>query len=210
MKSKFKILNKNQSSILFAKPHAHQHHIYLSSFPIQPTSDSEIWANLDQQSENLDDTNEFDQDQCSLDVASELLSEEEQMLTDDDDKVHYNTIPTEEVNGQAGIDDDIEIDFSSLKLNSNQSSVIDHFKLLNNIKELMRKSFNSCEITNEYIQKQMTSINDVNKTGLLVLDMFNRWNSSFRLFNRLIIHKDTLKSMFTFPNNLFGLNDQQI
>ena len=177
-----------------------------------------MWEDLDQQSENLDITNEFDQSQCSLDAASKLLSEEEQMLADndDDDEVRYKTVATEEVNGQSDMDKDVEINFSSPKLNSNHSSAMDYFELLNNVNELMKESsllvqfMRNHALTDEYIRKQITSISNGNKTELLILDMFIRWNSSFLLLDRLIIHKGTLNSMFAFPNNLFGLNVQHI
>lgn len=175
-----------------------------------------MWEDIDQESENLDDTNEFDQDQCSFDAMSELLSEEEQALTDSDDDERSNATSNKEVDGQSDVDDDISIDFSSLKLSHNQSSTINHFELLNDVNQLMKKSrllvrfMRNHTVTNEYIQKQMMSINGNKKTGVLVLDMYIRWNSSFLLLDRLILHKDVLNGIFAFPNNLFGLSEQQI
>ncbi|CAF4231592.1 unnamed protein product, partial [Rotaria magnacalcarata] len=55
----------------------------------------------------------------------------------------------------------------------------------------------------------MISRNDGKKTGVLILDMLIRWNSSFLLIDRLILHKDVLNSMCSFLNNITGLTEKQ-
>ncbi|CAF1494908.1 unnamed protein product [Rotaria socialis] len=39
--------------------------------------------------------------------------------------------------------------------------------------------------------------------------MLIRWNSSFLLIDRLILHKDVLNSMCSFLNNITGLTEKQ-
>ncbi|CAF1685048.1 unnamed protein product [Rotaria magnacalcarata] len=189
-------------------------------FPLDLELSSNEWEDLDRESDSLDDIAECDQ--CSIEAASDLVSEEEEeekaerdLAYNDDDDDDDNDVD-KEVNTESDAEDDIELEFASLQLNNNNSSSINHFELLKNVFELMKKSrliikfMRNHTITNEYIQKYMISRSDGKNTGILILDMIIRWNSSFLLIDRLINHKDVLNSMFAFPNNITGLTEQQI
>jgi hypothetical protein len=112
-------------------------------------------------------------------------------------------------------EDDVGVQLSSLTLNSKNSSVIDHFELVSDVFELMKKSrllikfVRNHSIINEYFNKCVLSNANEKQTGGLVLDMLIRWNSSFVLLDRLFTHKDILNDMGVFSNNLHGLTDQQ-
>ena len=77
----------------------------------------------------------------------------------------------------------------SLLLNHNSSTSIDHFKLLNDVYGLMKKSglvikfIRNHNVANEYINKLKLSNNNINTIGCLLLDMIIRWNSSFLLLD---------------------------
>ncbi|CAM4976506.1 unnamed protein product, partial [Rotaria socialis] len=149
-------------------------------FPLDLELDSNEWEDLDQELDSLDDIAECDQ--CSIEAASDLVSEEEEEEEEAEGDLAYNDDDDDDDD-----DDDIELEFASLQLSNNNSSSIDHFELLKNAFELMKKSrliikfMRNHTITNEYIQKYMISRND-----------------------------DVLNSMFAFPNNITGLTEQQI
>ncbi|CAF4052930.1 unnamed protein product, partial [Rotaria magnacalcarata] len=164
-------------------------------FPLDLELNSNKWEDLDQELDSLDDIAECDQ--CSIEAASDLVSEEEEeaegdLAYDDDDDDDDDNNVDEEVHTESDAEDDIELEFASLQLSNNNSSSIDHFELLKNVFELMKESrliikfMRNHTITNEYIQ------------------------NSFLLIDRLILHKDVLNSMFAFPNNITGLTEQQI
>ena len=77
----------------------------------------------------------------------------------------------------------------SLLLNNNSSTPIDHFKLLNDVYGLMKKSglvikfIRNHNVANEYINKLKLSNNNINTIGCLLLDMIIRWNSSVLLLD---------------------------
>ncbi|CAF4874928.1 unnamed protein product, partial [Rotaria magnacalcarata] len=73
-----------------------------------------------------------------IEAASDLISEEEEgdLAYDDDDDKETD----EEVNIESDAEDDIALELTSLQLNNNNSSSIDHFELLKNVFALMKKS----------------------------------------------------------------------
>ena len=157
----------------------------------------------------MDDGAEYDEG--SFDATMDLINEEEE----DEEGNSSNGDVAEVVDIESDADDDIGAQLSSIKLFDKNSSSIDHFELLKSVFELMKKSrliikfVLNHTITNEYIQKSMMSKGGGNKVGGLVLDIIVRWNSSFLLLDRLIMHKDVINSIFAFPNNLVGLTDKQ-
>ena len=74
---------------------------------------------------------------------------------------------------------------------------------------LVIKFIRNHNVANEYINKLKLSNNNNNTIGCFVLDMIIRWNSSCLLLDRLIDHKDIMNSMFSFPNNIFGLTEKE-
>ena len=63
--------------------------------------------------------------------------------------------------------------------------------------------------TNEYVIKTIKSNYNGKHVGGLVLDMMIRWNSSYVLLDRLLMHQDIIKDIFSFPNNFNGLTHKQ-
>lgn len=167
------------------------------------------WEDVDVD-DDIDNTSEIDED--TIDVATDLISDaEENDVSSDDDGTDDNLIFNSESDG----DHDVDLQFSSLTLNDNHSSSIDHYELLKGVYELMKKVriiikfMRNHTITSEYITKFIMSKTSDDKIGGLVLDMPIRWNSSFLLLDRLIALKDIINNMCSFPNNLTGLLDKQ-
>lgn len=179
----------------------------LFSFPLQLDLNLDEWEDLGDDMDDIDDTSECGDN--PMDAIDELISEEEDNLSNEDEK------SVRESAGSESEDEDIGIPLSSLTLNDNNSSHINHYDLLNNVFQLMKKTriiikfMKNHTVTNEYINKHMISIHGVNKFGCLVLDMVIRWCSSFLLLDRLIEHKDILNNIFAFPVNLPGLTEDQ-
>ncbi|CAF2049425.1 unnamed protein product [Rotaria magnacalcarata] len=116
-------------------------------FPLDLELNSNEWEDLDQELDSLDDIAECDQ--CSIEAASDLVREEEEeeeetegdiAYNDDDDDDDDDNNVDKEVNTKSDAEDDIELEFASLQLINNNSSSVDHFELLKNVFELMKKS----------------------------------------------------------------------
>ena len=157
----------------------------------------------------MNDLSRFNDD--SVDIATDLVSDEEHVPSRGEDEA----VIVSNDNSESESDDDVAVQLSSIDLNDKISLSIDMFKLLKNIFALMKKCrlmvkfMRNHTITNEYINQYMLSNNNGKRTGDLVLDMFIRWNSSFLLLDRLIIYKNIINSMFSFPNNLVDLTEKQ-
>ncbi|CAF3996868.1 unnamed protein product [Rotaria sordida] len=181
------------------------------NFPLEITLDLDEWQDIGGDLDYSIDTIEYDE--SSIDAAADFVSEEEDNVNNDGETNISGTINIET---DGDNDDDIDVQFSSLILNDKNSSPIDHYELLKNVFELMKKTrlivkfMRNHNITNEYIKKYMLSKNNNRKVGGLVLDMVIRWNSSYLLLDRLDKHKDVVHSICAFPNSIIGLTDQQI
>lgn len=189
----------------------HQFKSYLYfNFPLNFEQNSDEWEDLAGEVDDIDKTSGSDED--IAEAADSLISDEEDNATDNDDDVAVNTT----VINESEDDSDIDLQLSSLTLNDKHSSPVNHFELLNNVFQLMKKLrliikfMRNHTITNEYI-KELKALqpNVVNESGDLALDMLIRWNSSFLLLDRLIIHR-VLNCVFAFPNNMDGLTDAQL
>ena len=157
----------------------------------------------------MHDVSQFNDD--SIDIATDLVNDEEHVASSDEDAA----VIVSNDNSESESGDDVAVQLSSIDLNDKISLSIDMFKLLKNVFALMKKCrlmvkfMRNHTITNEYINQYMLSNNNGKRTDDLVLDMFIRWNSSFLLLDRLIIYKNIINSMFSFPNNLVGLTEKQ-
>ena len=179
----------------------------LFSFPLQLDFNLDEWEDLVGDMDLADDMDDCDDD--SMDILDELISEEEDNSSNEDDKSIRESVRSESE------DEDVDIQLSSLTLNDNNSSNMDHYEVLSNVFRLMKKAriiikfMKNHSVTNEYINKHIISTYGVNNAGGLVLDMIIRWCSSFLLLERLIKYQDILNNVFSFPVNLPGLNEEQ-
>ena len=111
--------------------------------------------------------NESDLDEDSIEIAGDLISDEEDHLTDQEETNVGATTDNES-------EEDVDVPFSSLTLSDKKSSTIDHFELLNDIFKLMQKSrlmikfIRNHSITNEYFNKSIPS----NINGRKPVDLF--------------------------------------
>jgi hypothetical protein len=158
-----------------------------------------------------DDTHDSDEDPD--DAASDLVSEEEK---DNNSMDEDDTCLNRKIDNESETDSDFDLPFSLLSINDDYPLPIDHFKLLTDVFQLMKKTrmvikfIRNHSATNEYLDKHILLKKQEDPTiGGLVLDMIIRWNSSFLLLDRLISHKDFINSMFSFPNNIPGLTEKQ-
>ena len=169
---------------------------------------------MDLFSDQCDDLDDLDTDDL-IDAADDLLSEEEDESdgsnhADDSDpeKFSDNDSSTED-------DDDEQINFTSLSLVDNGMSPVDHYELLTSVFALLKKTragvkfVRNHNATHESLVKQINSKNNGQRIGGLVLDMAIRWNSTYLMINRLLMHRDLVKHLFAFPNNLDGLTEKQ-
>ncbi|CAF0975832.1 unnamed protein product [Rotaria sordida] len=178
------------------------------SFPLVLPSSSDEWIDVD----DIDGSPEITDD--TIDVAIDLIDNGEEnensgSIDNDDTDLHVK------INDESEDDDNLDVQFISLTLDDNNSSDIDHYELLKNVFELMKKTrlaikfIRNHNITNEYFTKCVAAKADDKKPVVLTLDMVICWSSSFLMLNRLIKYKDIVNSMFLFPNNLIGLIDPQ-
>ncbi|CAF4044221.1 unnamed protein product, partial [Adineta steineri] len=183
----------------------------------------EEWEDIEEDDENDDDDDTMNIIEDPDDVASDLLSEEENenenekennSISDDDDDDN-NVDGVDIIDNGSVSDTDIDYQLNSLNLNDYSSSSIDHFKLLNDIFQLMKKTrllvkyIRNHTSINDYVNKYTSSSDPENKMYTLVADMSIRWNSTFLLLARLLLNKDAIRNIFTHPNNIYGLTEKQ-
>ena len=146
--------------------------IFICSFPLETQSDTIEWKNLNDESDDMNDASRFNDD--SVDIATDLVSDEEHVASRGEDEAVIVSNDTSESES----DDDVEAQISSINLNDKISLSIDMFKLLKNVFALMKKCrlvvkfMRNHTITNEYINQYMLSNNNGKRTGDLVLDIF--------------------------------------
>ena len=175
-------------------------------------SDIDEWEDVD----DVDDIDMATVDENIIDVATDLLSEEDEDGNDDDEgNIMSNRDSIDMTDDEYTSDDEDEINFSTLTIKDNVSHSIDHYELLISLFELLKKTragikfIRNHNVTNEYAVKHIKLNNQGKMVGGLVLDMSIRWSSTFLMVNRLLIHKDIVKNIFAFPNNFLGLTEKQ-
>lgn len=137
-------------------------------------------------------------DPDTIDKVDQLISDEEDNSTDEDE-TRFSGIINDESD-----EEHVEVNLSYLTLNDKNLLAINHFDLLNDVSQVMKKSrllvelVRNHNIISEFINKSVSINNGDVKSGGLVLDMLIRWNSSFLLLARLMIHKDIINSMFAY------------
>jgi len=137
-------------------------------------------------------------DPDTIDKVDQLISDEEDNSTDEDE-TRFSGIINDESD-----EEHVEVNLSYLTLNDKNLLAINHFDLLNDVSQVMKKSrllvelVRNHNIISEFINKSVSINNGDVKSGGLVLDMLIRWNSSFLLLDRLMIHKDIINSMFAY------------
>lgn len=177
------------------------------SFPL------DLNAGFDDQEDVDDDDIHYDDEQM-IDIADDLLYEEESDEDEEsDDDESTNTVNNIDDEYDEDLDDGI--DFSALSISNHDSSNVNHYDLLLNVFHLMKRIRSSVKfirnhnVTNEYMTKSIKEKNNKRNAGGLVLDLSIRWNSSFLMINRLLIHREIVVNIFVFPNNLIGLTEKQ-
>ncbi|CAF3948484.1 unnamed protein product [Rotaria sp. Silwood1] len=182
-------------------------------FPLVLNSNSDEWEDIDDI-----DNGASDIDENLIEVATDLLSDEDKDDDDDDNSNQGNDTSNNDTNDdEFESDSDDDINFSSLTINDNKLSSTDHYELLLDVFNLMKKTRAGVKFirnhndTNAYVVKHVELKNKTQKEkiGGLVLDMLIRWNSSHLLLHRLLAHTDIVNSVFAFPNNFNGLTDKQ-
>ncbi|CAF2843424.1 unnamed protein product, partial [Rotaria sp. Silwood2] len=185
-------------------------------FPLDSGSHSDEWEDID----DIDDDDAIDVNENLIDAASNLISDEDEEGDDDDSNQNNDTSRDDSSSDEFESNSDDDISFSSLIIHDNKTSSIDHYELLTSIFHLMKKIraaikfIRNHNITNEYVLKQIKAKKNAQniggqKIGGLVLDMMIRWNSSCLLLDRLVMHKDIVKNIFSFPNNLNELAEKE-
>ncbi|CAF1505833.1 unnamed protein product, partial [Rotaria sordida] len=183
-------------------------------FPLVLDSNSDEWEDIDDI-----DYGASDVDENLIEVATDLLNDEDKDDDDDDNNSNQgnDTSHNDTNDDEFESDSDDDINFSSLTISDNKLSSIDHYELLLYVFNLMKKTRAGVKFirnhndTNAYVVKYVELKNKTQKEkiGGLVLDMIIRWNSSYLLLHRLLAHSDIVNSVFSFPNNFNGLTDKQ-
>jgi hypothetical protein len=184
----------------------------MSNQSISTFSRSSFPFDLDLFSDQCDDIDDLNTDDL-VDVADDLLSEEDD---ESDGSNHNNDSDPEKISDDdsSAEDDDEEINFTSLSLVDNGISSVDHFELLASVFALLKKTragvkfIRNHNVTHESLVKQISK-NSGQRVGGLVLDMAIRWNSTYLMISRLLMHKEVVKNIFAFPNNFDGLTEKQ-
>ncbi|CAF3381313.1 unnamed protein product, partial [Rotaria sp. Silwood2] len=185
-------------------------------FPLDSGSHSDECEDID----DIDDDYAINVNENLIDAASDLISDEDEEGDDDDSNQNNDTSRDDSSSDEFESNSDDDISFSSLTIHDNKSSSIDHYELLTSIFHLMKKIraaikfIRNHNITNEYVLKQIKAKKNAQniggqKIGGLVLDMMIPWNSSCLLLDRLVMHKDIVKNIFSFPNNLNELTEKE-
>lgn len=88
----------------------------------------------------------------------------------------------------------------------------DLYKLLININELLHRVrrtirlIRKSSLMESYVQAQMNNTGEVKQ---LVGDCHVRWNSTFLMIKRFLLHKDIITNITTTPDRIVGLNKDQ-
>ncbi|CAF3265381.1 unnamed protein product [Rotaria sp. Silwood2] len=182
------------------------------NFPLDLNSNPDDWEDIDDI-----DYGASDVDENVIEAAADFLSDEDKDDNNDDANEGGGRSRNVTTDDEFESDSDSDISLSSLTINDNNLSSIDHYELLVSVFNLMKKTRAGVKFirnhndTNEYVIKHIELKNKAQKENIggLVLDMVIRWNSSHLLLCRLLSHKDIVKSVFSFPNNFNGLTDKQ-
>lgn len=185
----------------------HYLNLFFFSFPLDFDADFEDEEDIDDYEVNHDDEH-------MVEIADDLLDEEE---SDEDEESNDDESANKIINIDDEYDEDLDdvVDFSTLSINNQDSSNVNHFDLLLNVFHLMKKTRSSIKfirnhnITNEYVTKSIKEKNNNRNVGGLVLDLSIRWSSSFLMINRLLMHREIVVNIFAIPNNLNGLTEKQ-
>ena len=144
--------------------------------------------------------------------ANEGFSDE----SDDDTGSSVNTSPARSVvESDFEIDEETEFRHVTYSQSDSNGSQVDLFKLLTRVNTLMKKVregitlMRNNNLINEYMIGLMKTHDGGRKCRGLLSDMPIRWNSSFMSLDRLILHKDLVRNVFSLPNALDGLSAKQ-
>lgn len=181
--------------------------LFSFSYPVDEDVDSNDWEDLDEDGCNDEDV--FDPRET--DHAEALVSDESEQETDSDaTSGSYKSVDPADFDSE----DDSGTKLPIFHHNDHGNSTFDTFDLLMRVNRTIRKTrqvvklMRNNNIINEYLISLMSNNIGHKKNGLL-LDMIIRWNSTFILVDRLIMHKDSVRNIFSLPNVLDGLNDKQ-
>ena len=187
---------------------------FRSRFPLSET---------DTQWSDDDDESDYELD----DVHEDFLSDDDD---DDDDKSdgESSTATSEESDGEAMpdiesfsvIDDETDFDGGNEATNVISSTVSQFLPEMNNdlysllcyINELLSrlralvKFIRNSSLIYSYVRDKMATVSGVKE---LVCDVRVRWNSTWLMLQRLLIHKDVINAIASSPDRISGLHKDQ-
>ncbi|CAF4315785.1 unnamed protein product [Rotaria sp. Silwood2] len=171
------------------------------TFPLDLNSNPDDWEDIDDI-----DYGASDVDENVIEAAADFLSDEDKDDNNDDANEGGGRSRNVTTDDEFESDSDSDISLSSLTINDNNLSSIDHYELLVSVFNLMKKTRAGVKFirnhndTNEYVIKHIELKNKAQKENIggLVLDMVIRWNSSHLLLCRLLSHKDIVKNLLVY------------
>ena len=178
---------------------------FLFRFPLSE-SDTE-WSDSDDGSESgsEDSSDEFltdeetSDDESSLDTGEESDTEENSAMDVSDDDIDF--------------DDDTDMaDVTSPAPMAFPPDVKDLYQLLLYINELLKrirgmvKFIRKSSLIDAHVREKMASTNE--QKGL-VCDLRIRWNSTWLMLERFLMHRDVINSIISSPDRISGLEKKQ-
>lgn len=156
----------------------------------------------------------IDDDSASTDAEIEII---------DDDIVENEEQPDNEewseVDTDLSLDDDEEsengFDSTDGEAASNDNRVLDVLTKCHNILAKIRstvKFIRNNSLVHNYvrIQRSIIGSNISSSEKEMVLDLRIRWNSSYRMLDRLLSHKDIIKNIVSSPEKVDGITKDQM